>query len=368
MRPPRLSATRRGGGGGGGTSFQPYSLSSAFNTPIPANPPIHPDNALMISSANFWLNGPTNAQAEWLGPGQRVNYYRGDTSQLGTIQMYANNNGWVGAGPFTMGMPSWMAAVLGPVSQTGDANISIVDSVTGTVTECWHCTPPGYTPRNSGFPSNRWNCSSYRQWPGEQLNGLGYGAPHSSAPVYHPGTSASLIQLACGLLVPEDFADCFAGGDPGTVIPHALRTDCFCGSNGTPASHPKFVHPAYNADGTHANGIPFGARVQLDPAIDVTAVASINAKPEPWRSALIKICRTLQVYGVIPVDSMAGPGGDLDAGTRGSVKYWNATQDYQWPWDAAGLPWSANPAHSNGVPYDLMDNFRVIDWNQWTGA
>jgi hypothetical protein len=357
-----------GGGGGGGTSYQPYISTSAINQPIPVNPPIHPDSALMISSANNWLNGSASTQAEWLGGGNRVNYYRGDTSGLTKVTVYINNSssGFAcgGGGTMLVPMPSWMAGVMGPRSQSGDSNLNIVDSVTGDVWELWRLTPPGYASRNITCDSSRWNCLTAIHWPGDTLVGDGYSINFGT----FRGTSGSKIHLTAGLLVPEDFADCFSGTDPGTVIPHALRMDTFCGSNGT--VHPKFVLPAFNGDGAQGNGIPAGARVQLDPSIDVSTVTSVNAKPEPWRSALKKILRTLQVYGIIQVDSMAGPGGDIDAGTSWTITQgtYNGQTGWDWPWDVAGLPWSANPAHSNGVPYDLMDNFRVIDWTQWTGA
>lgn len=343
------------------STYRPYIDASAFNKAIPTPAPIHPDTALMISSANHWLTG-----AEWLGPAgakgsARTFYYRGDTSGLGTVQMYANNNGWVGAGPFTMPMPSWAAGVIGPYSQGGDSNVTIVDSITGDVWELNHCTPPGYAPRDSGGNSSHWNCSGYRHWSTSTVTTKGYATP---SPSYVPGTSASKIQFACGLLVPEDLADCFSGSDPGTVIPHALHMDTFCGSSGT--VHPKFVPPAGGGDGRQPNGIPAGARVQLDPSINVAGWASINAKPEPWRSALKKICRTLQVYGIIQVDSMSGPGvGCIDSGTELSVVQGGTTYavGYRWPWDVSGFQWG-----NNGVPYDLMSHFRVIDWTKWTGV
>jgi hypothetical protein len=274
--------------------------------------------------------------------------------------MHANNNGFVGAGPFTMPMPSWMAAAIGPYCQSGDGNMVIVDSVTGNVWECWHTTPPTYTPRDAGASSANWNCSEYRFWSADTLTRKGYNLSGYTAS-NPPGTSGSKINLSCGMLTPDDFADCW-NGDPGTAIPHMMRMDTFCGSNGT--NWAAFVSPATASDGRQNFGIPDGARVQLDPSLNIANWASINAKPEPWRSALKKICRGLQIYGITQVDAYGAPGnGSIDCPGDVSVSHGGDSYavGYQWPWVAAGL--SASFTH--GVPYDLMSRFRVIDWNVW---
>lgn len=352
-------------------SYQPYAASSAINTPIPINPVIHPGSAGMLSVANDWLLGGTayDQYKEWMGANSvhtsRQTYCRDDTSQFPIVAMYANSNGWVGAGPFNMPMPSWVAAQQGPYSSAGDSNITIVDSITGDVWELWHATPPGYTPRDSGFPNTRWNCSAYRKWAGTTKTGLGYNLSGYSQS-NQPGTSGSRIQLTAGTLVPEDFADCFSGSDPGTVIPHVLRMNTYCGSNG--ATYPRGVGPATIGDGAKSGGIPAGARVQLDPAINVATWPSVVAKPEPWRSALIKMLRTLQIYGIIQVDSYSAPGsGSIDCASGPSIAMGGDTYavGYKWPWDVAT---GVGSGYKHSVPYDLMDNFRVIDWAYFTGV
>jgi hypothetical protein len=347
-------------------SYRPYVSVSAFNTPIPANPPVHPGSSKMISAANNWILSSTNTLREWLGPTARTAYYRGDTSKLAKVEMYANRNGWVGAGPFAMGMPSWASAVIGPTCESGDGYIVIVDSVTGDVWECWHTTPPGYTPRDSGYPSNRWNCSAYRHWTGDTLTRKGYSSTYSASDP--PATSGSKIHMAAGMLVPEDFADCWAGSDPGTAVPHMMRLNSFCGSSGV--NYPKYVKPATGGDGRQPYGIPAGARVQLDPAIDVANWPSVNAKREPWRSALKKILRGLQQYGITQVDSYSAAGyGDIDCVSATSVAKGGSTYavGYKFPWDAAGYGWY-HSVGGDGIPYDLMPHFRVIDWTKWAGA
>lgn len=353
-----------------GSDYRPYIDASTLNKTIPTPAPVHASSATMLSTETHWLLGGTSSDQykEWMGPGQRAVYAEGDTSdsqKFTPTSVYANNNGWVGAGPFTVPLPTWAAEVLGPKCQTGDSYIVIVNLETGAVWELWHTTPPGYTPRDSGFPNNRWNCSAYRYWPTGILTTKGYTSSYNTN--FHPSTSASKIQIPCGLIIPEDFEDCWGSTDPGTVISHALRLDTFCGSNGT--AFPRSVLPAAAGDGQQPNGAPCGARIQLDPSIDFSPSstwASVNSKPLPWRFALRKILRTLQVYGAIPVDSMGGIGaGMLEAATKESVAKGgvNYPVGYEWPWDASGFIWGYN-----GVPYDLMSRFRVIDWTVWTGS
>lgn len=332
-------------------SYRPYLATSAINKTIPAGTPVHPDSAKMISTANNWLNTGT-----WLGPRPRPTYFRGDTSKLPRVTMYANGNGWVGAGPFSMPMPSWAAGVIGPHSAMGDSHVVIVDDLTGDVWELWHCTPPGYPPRNSGFPSSRWNCSAYRHWAADTTTKKGYGPPSQS---FVPGTSASQIHIAAGLLVPDDFLDCFDGKDPGTVIPHVLRVGTFCGSNNT--AHPKFVHPAYGGDGRQPEGIPMGAIIQLDPSRDYSSWPSVAALREPWRSAQRKLLRTYQVHGMVHIDSFGGPGGgNIDCIRPEAAAKGGPTWPVGWkyPNEVAGYGWGV----ANGVPEDLMSHFHVLDW------
>src|SRR5919198_3037289 len=52
--------------GNGGPLGRWYTATSAFNTPIPANPPIHPDSAQMLK---LWVPNPSNPYSYyWLGP------------------------------------------------------------------------------------------------------------------------------------------------------------------------------------------------------------------------------------------------------------------------------------------------------------
>ena len=330
----------------------PFLPTSAINQPIPANAPISPDSAAMIQNNPNWVLPASSPYREWLGPRQRTIYARVTLSSAPTVQMYVNYSDTGGyrcaTTPVTVPVPSNVQSIL--ENQAGyvdnDRATWIVDE-NGDAWEGYHVTGPGVASRDITCPSNRWNAVRYDYWPGIEATGLGYGSKI--------GASASHIQLGAGLIRPEDMQL-----PTGSTLGHALRINACLGADGTYAGHPKYVGPATSGDGTisGAAGIPYGARVQLDPSIDVETWPSVNAKADPWREGLKKILRTLQVYGAIVVDHSCPVGsGGLESVNAA------AAAPYVMPWEQAGYGWS----YGDGIPYDLMSHFRVIDWTKWTG-
>lgn len=370
MRSPGvIAATRRrssgggGGGGGGGAAYRPYVDTSTYNTPIPASPPIHPLSSQMISGANYWLLGGTaqDQYKEWLGPRWRTLYWRGDVSTLPTVPVYVNfksGTGYVCATTpkLNMPMPASFANILQgnsahPVS--GDLIVTIVDTVTGDEWEAWKITPPGMASQNISCNNARWNAITCNYFPHDVTQHNGYDLVSA--------VSESYIHMPAGLMIPEDFAV----ANDASAMNHALACFTHCDANGT--NTPRFVAPAHAGNGFNDTGIPYGGRIQLDPSLNIDTWPSVNAKSEPWRSALKKILKTMQTYGFLMVDGTGGIGaGGLAACHPDSLTagIYNGTNTFKYPWDAAGYGWS----YANGIPYDLMDNFRVIDWTQWTGT
>lgn len=339
------------------SGYRPFLATAAFNQPIPATAKIHADTAKLLSATSYWLTGGVTYSGidltpykEWVGPRERVLYARGDYATVPKITVSVNfkdGTGYQCGAKTVTGVPmpnEWVTYFTnGPVSN--DRILWWTDNKTGDAWESYELTPPGMASHGITCDSSKWNALRLDYWPGEEATGLGYG--------HGRGASASEIQMGACLLRPEDFADLSTG----SVIPHALSLDWACGSTGSP--YPSAVPPAGSGDGKFAApGIPAGGRIQLDPLIDVESWPSVNAKTEPWRSALKKILRTLQVYGAIGKDT-SGPGaGGLDCCHAGSVA------PYVFPWQQAGYGW----AYQNGIPYDLMGHFRVVDWNAWTGV
>src|SRR5204863_7067238 len=102
--------------------------------------------------------------------------------------------------------------------------------------------------------------------------------------------------------------------------------------------------PALSSDGRCADAsscLPMGARVQLDPSINCSKWPGVSSE---WQKQL---CRTIQRYGMIVIDT----GAALEAQNPVS------TGGYAYPW-ASDL---------RQLPADLAAHLRVIDWTRWTG-
>jgi hypothetical protein len=329
----------------------PFLPSSAVNQPIPANPPIHPDSTSMIQNNSNWVLPSSSPYKEWLGPRKRTQYEDIVFASTPLVNMYVNYKDATGYGcattPIAVPMPADVQTVFTSMPIDQDGTTWIVDE-NGNSWEGFAITPPGTASRDIACDSNRWNALRYDYWPAEEASGLGYG--------HGKGASASHIQTGAGLIRPQN-----TQLPTGSNFGHALRINACLGADGTYAGHPKYVYPAMGGDGaiSGAAGIPYGARIQLDPSLDVESWASVNAKAEPWREGLKKILRTLQVYGAIVVDHSCPQG---SGGLETSNGY--TALPYVFPWEAAGYGWG----YLDGVPYDLMSRFRVIDWRLWTGT
>jgi hypothetical protein len=94
-----------------------------------------------------------------------------------------------------------------------------------------------------------------------------------------------------------------------------------------PHTRNTYVAPARSSDGQYSDAasIPMGSRIQLDPAFNVEA----SGLPE-WQK---QICRTLQRYGMIVVDSGSSFINEGLASVRAS--------GYTWPWEPG---WAYLPA------------------------
>ena len=103
-----------------------------------------------------------------------------------------------------------------------------------------------------------------------------------------------------------------------------------------------YVPPATQEDGTGTNraiDVPEGARFQLDPAIDCDTWPSLRYA---WQR---QMCRTLQVYGAIIVDTTNGAMGIY-------VQWIGSIGTYRYPWQRI----------YSRFPNDLLSHFRVLAW------
>lgn len=200
-----------------------------------------------------------------------------------------------------------------PQYEGGDGHLAIQDPATGQVFGLWQTKFDATT--------NNWTAS----WGGmTPINGNGVDTSGSA-------TATNLSRYAGVVTAAEMTAAITAGSG----LNHALVF-------ATDIAGPGFVAPATKSDGTNAAGvatpIPEGYRVQLDPAVNVDAIAGIT----PGEKVIAK---TLQTHGAYVVDKgsarmafafEAVPGSsDSNAGTVWTDT--GLTWDY---YDMDRIPWS----------------------------
>jgi uncharacterized protein YkwD len=311
-----------------------YSQTSALNTLIPVNPPIHPDSSRMVGPE--WIDNRFLG-VDWLGPftnrSKPAIWYATTSTPLVPVQVNF---------PHCNTRVDWVPIPAG--SQIMDTNrgenVASVLVSDGTEWNAYGLTPPGRAPMlYDGI-----DCSANHRWQTLSMakvdpwTNKGYGI--------WGGHGGSRINNAAGALRQYD-AGRPAGGDFGHALSIRYWNTC-----GPAAGHPRYVPPATTGDGTTntAYCIPMGARVQLDPEVDCDSHTEMAAQEEWMR----QMCRTFQTYGAIIVDT----GANVEAQQPMSTSF-------RFPWaDECGV-WNSTTC---GLPDDLAARFRIIDWRYWTGT
>ena len=312
----------------GNPSVEPPPVRAYFQAadwmwaPIPPDPVLDPNSAAIVAllSEGTHSTGIEHFATNLVHPGEvSESTPRYDITFLHATGVSPTHEDW-GEDPFgarTMPIPDGTENGI-PPGDFGyvDGHISVGDPTTNTVFSIWQATTqPG--------PPRTWGAS----WGGRcDLDGDG-----REDPTIGISTGAGISRYAAVVRESE-----IAAGR----IDHAL----FFGSNmvtlrgGNPAVN--FRYPATTSDGSNASGaattIPEGARVQLDPSIDLTAISGITA-------AEIVIGTALQKYGAYCGDNATGantrmafifeyvPGGSSVYTNAGLVEYG----------DLPNIPWSS---------------------------
>lgn len=271
---------------------QPFTVDSPFRTSIPDDAGIDPNSAAMIAYA------------------ARENSVYASMAEFGIPIYQAENNTprftvectitWWGPCPFD-GYQIPIPADARPQTGSDGALVVIVDETSDLVFEFWQAQ----------FADGQWTASFGAV---NKLYGSGWGGSST-------GSGAS--RLAGVILVDE-----IAAGE----IPHALalQTDNICAGI--------YRQPAIKTDGTslRADCIPEGARLRLDPTIDLD---ELELAP-----AVRTVARAMQVYGGYVVDAGGAPlslsferDPEAEDGQIGSV-YEQA--GLRWDYDnLPGVPW-----------------------------
>jgi len=245
------------------TGGRPFAANSAFNTTIPNSPALDPNSAAMV--ANITYN--THPGIAYLYNNGKPIFYADSSTPTYTVKCTMS---W-GTCPFS-GVAVPIPANAKPDTDS-DGHMFVINIATHTEYDFWQYK------FNSGSPTTSWGGIA-------DINGNGQS---SRGTAYASGTagSAGLVRIA----------DINSG-----VINHALvfsTSDC-----AAPAS--VFRYPATHSDGkyTGTGAIPEGARVQLDPSINVDSLSNITAGEK-------MVAKALQQYGAYAVDcaGSTGPGG-----------------------------------------------------------
>ena len=283
---------------------RPFAASSPFNLPIKAHPALDPNSAAMVARAS--RAGMVHANLfEYAIP----IYQAGSRTPRHAVACTGPAS-W-GSCPLEAGplpIPPGAAANKG-----SDGAMAVVDPGTNTVSEYWQAVRS-----DSGAWSATWGAIN-------TLSGSGWGGSSTGAGASRIGGVVRVAEVQAG------------------VIDHALvmQSDNVC--------RQVYRAPALKTDGdsVRPDCIPEGARLQLDPGIDVASIRGIT----PGEKAVAK---ALQLYGAYVIDRGGGPLGisfelapDAGWGTPGSA------------YTAAGLAWDYY-----GMPKVPWSKLRVLaSWN-----
>lgn len=279
-----------------------FAADSPFNTPIPASPAIRANSSAMIALAITDASVP----ARVLATGDYgVSYaIAKDTDPLNTVDVDTSFGYGADYDPGQFPIPASATPAAG-----GDHHLAVFHD--GKELDQWVA---------SRVDATHWLAGS--RYVFDYVNGSGV------APADRFGQTSSNFALAVGLIRPEEIAR--------DLIDHALVFT-------TPNTANYYVAPATHGDGhsTDPNAMPLGARIQLDPTVDVDALAI-----KPWEKTL---CRALQTYGAFCRDTGGAFAFVAETSVgRGSADIWSAvgiapTDDFY----SAAFPWGS---------------LRVIDW------
>jgi len=288
---------------------QLFPLADWLWNAIPPSPVLDPDSAAIVAlladaSQKHMLNISAYGTT-LIGP---EDIYSGTPRVNPTFSMVPS---W-GPDPFGSSDMPWPAGT--KIPQGSDGHVSAADPITGKVYSLWQATSNG-------------NGASW----GAMVDYAGDGR-ESATPSDGSSTGARLSRYA-GVIKASEIK---AG-----VIPHAL----FFSTN-MAALAANFRYPAANSDGANGAGvaypIPEGARVQLDPSINLAAISGITTME-------LIVGTALQTYGAYCGDNtsdmtvrMGFICEHLGPGTTENQIYIDAMGptwgDY---WDMTHLPWSS---------------------------
>jgi hypothetical protein len=257
------------------TNFKPFTASSPWNTPISQNPEIDPDSALMIATLCAKAPDLGASFVKWTTPIHVI-----DSAQARKVSVYSikgpknpdvdpNEDGIVENIP--------MPACIWPDPER-DGHMVLVDPV---ARKSWEFS-------RFGMDTNgNYTASGISIW---DLDGIGAHTPFLGPYWWTYGSNGSGTPLIGGIIRPEEIA----AGEINHAILCATPVNRKCTVDG---QKEQVCIPACKTDGWGIGTayIPEGARLQLDPALDLDA---LKLSPETK-----VVARAMQQYGMIVSDN-----------------------------------------------------------------
>lgn len=362
-------------------SFDPtgrwYSDDSAFNKDIPASPSIHPNSANFVQGLRYVCGQTSGAEtAQTRVDGSSTNPLAGSDHILNlayngvpSVGVADDSSSLVDVLTNYPPCPAVLVQIPIPAGMAlqadGQENSCLVVDRQGREWDCFKITAPGVTPILSDQDcfttpqGSAWAAViAILHQPGVGAGGWtgkGYGETSTRESGSYNGT---------GMIRTRDF-QVAAGGHWDhaiAIVGGAISKGALSSGQSSGVFWPAHVLPFSRGVGDNNQNtmnatycIPYGAKVQLDPALDISQLnndgtftgGGAGSAPE-WKKMY---CRTLQVKGMIPVDSnSSGPGTG-----------W--TTILQWPYTLFLNTLGFGNGSDDRIPPALAASLRVLDWN-----
>ena len=295
-----------------------YAPTSIWNTPIAPNPKIAPNNASLIAAL---AQTPAIGVADDYTP---AIWYATPNTRKVPVRIDV---------PRCNARTVWVPIPPGAIpDSSSEGHMAIAQYGTGTEFDFYKAQSPSRPPKSSVYYSRP--CPTVNEWTAAKVVTTNW---ESGSGSLRFSTRGSGTTEGAGAILPRD-----TQMPPGATWDHALgmsyKNTCTDATRWCPV-----VAPATQEDGTctdRSRCVPEGARFQLDPSLNCNTWPSLKYV---WQR---QMCRTLQVYGAIVVDTN-------DAGPTFADQWHGSLIGYSWPWLSQG---------DLNLPRDLLSHFRVLDW------
>ena len=295
-----------------------YAPNSPWNVPIGPDPRVAPNNASLIAAL---VQTPAIGVAYDYTPA--IWYATAKTHRV----------------PVRIDVPRcdartvWVPIPPGAIpDSSSEGHMAIAQYGSGTEFDFYKAQSPGRPPKSSVYYSRP--CPTVNEWTAANVVTTNWESGSGSLPA---STRGSGTTEGAGTILPRD-----TQMPPDATWDHALgmsyKNTCSDAMRWCPS-----VPPATQEDGTctdRSRCVPEGARFQLDPSLNCDTWPTLKYV---WQR---QMCRTLEVYGGIVVDTN-------DAGPTFADQWHGSLVGYSWPWLTQG---------DLNLPHDLLSHFRVLAW------